>query len=90
MIHIIRTTAVDRLNQMISLLSAGDTVVFMDDSCYALPNQIETLLTENVSIFALENHLSARNINQHKGIEVIKMDDLVSLLTDNNNSMTWQ
>jgi len=90
MIHIIRTTAVDRLNQMVSLLSDGDTVVFIDDSCYALPNQIETALKKNVAIFALENHLSARNINQHKDIEVIKMDDLVSLLADNNNSMTWQ
>lgn len=90
MIHIIRTTAADCLNQMVSLLSDNDTVIFMDDSCYALPNQIETVLKKNVSIFALENHLSARNINQHKNIEVIKMADLVSLLADNNNSMTWQ
>lgn len=94
-IHLIRNSAYSDANVLtaLSLLNANDLVVLIDDGVYNVSHpSIQQLLANNTSIevYVIEHHIQARGIVTPYNIEQITMANLVALIDQSTQVITWQ
>jgi len=91
MIHIVRTTETSKIEQLSHLLTQNDKVILMDDACYLLSTHyLNSIANKQVTLFALDKHVSARNICVQENTKIIANEELVDILANETQSMTWQ
>lgn len=88
-IHLVRTSAYtdNKLQLCLETLAVNDELFLLDDGVYnvnhALLNRIDN------SVYALDEHLSARAVNPGK-IKIINYAELVQATVKSGKVITWQ
>lgn len=90
-LHILRTSGFNdnNLSLLINTCHDQDALVLLDDGCYNIHHP--ELINIKGKILALASHIQARAIesNQHP-IELIDIDNLVTLTFKYQRVITWQ
>lgn len=85
----------DTWNKMLSLLSAGDRLLLIEDACYAPTNKsLLRQLTEqseqrNIEIFTLKPDAEARGIPSESQLTEIDYQGFVSLAAETEKTISW-
>lgn len=95
-LHLVRRSAFETsdFEQCINSLTTTDHVILLDDGCYNIQHPLFNKI--NVDISVLKTHAQARAIAQiqlleeNKKINLISMDDLVTLTFSYHSVVTWQ
>jgi sulfur relay protein TusB/DsrH len=72
-------------------LLKNDSVVLMDDGCYALSHAFLGKLQQNCeNIFIIKQHALARGLSLNNNIQLIDIAMLNQFIFKHKNSVTWQ
>lgn len=93
-LHIVRSSGFNTsaLTQCLSLVSNTDSVLLIDDGCYNInhPLLIELLASHpEISVNIIDTHADARAQATNKLISTITLTDMLELIFNHNNSITW-
>ena len=93
-LHIVRSSGfnTNALTQCLSLVSNADSILLMDDGCYNINHPLLIELLGNrpeVSVSIIDNHAEARAQTANKLISTITLADMLELIFNHNNSITW-
>ena len=92
-LHIVRTSAFTcgQLKQCLDTFLETDSIILMDDGCYNINHSLTQNLDENVKIYCITEHLTARGIeNSPNNIQLISLKDFLTLTFKHKSSITWQ
>lgn len=88
-LHLIRESSSQKdFSTYISLVSANDSIVLLDDGCYNATSHWLTKLNYK-NLYVIERHASARAIPLGDNAKSITSNTLVDLICQHNNSITW-
>ena len=95
MLHIIRSSGYNNnaLAQCLNMLLPNDSILLMDDGCYNVNHKLllkAQLAAPELKIFFIEQHANARaQKNIAQAFSPTTLTDVVNLLFQHDNSITW-
>jgi tRNA 2-thiouridine synthesizing protein B len=93
-LHIINAPQTEaQLSATLSLTTAHDSLVFIQDSCYCLnaPSIVKLLTGSAITVYAIKEDLIARNVIADKtlAVEAIDYELFVDLTLSHKKTITW-
>lgn len=93
-LHLIRDSALSNnsINLCLTNLSATDVIVLIDDGCYNINNAFIDEAQKIIPLkqcYAIDEHINARAL-QVKTAIVINYENLLELIFNHHNVITWQ